>query len=256
MVASNGLSYTVHCRVCGGSGAQWIDPDALAVLHRGRDVRIAAAPEVGAQDHEALVGRGRKHDVARRRGLRITRRRDEVLAALALVGARGSHVFERFLPGVVHAADDHGIGFRGRDFQHHRSLARVVERVEVDSVRVRGERLVLRVHRARPVDQLVGLGAVGDGGLQHDVEVDGRHAPDHRFHRTPVQRKLGRGLGQNVRRCLGGDRSFRRLVITGRECPEQHEADGQSTSIAHVTPGQENRGNCIGPPNFAPIQRT
>src|SRR5262249_46494239 len=79
-----GLVVHVHVNRRIRARAQRVHLDSLAVCDGGFDVRVAAALEVRPQNHETSVSLRRQHDISFRRFLRIPRRCDEELAALAL----------------------------------------------------------------------------------------------------------------------------------------------------------------------------
>ena len=126
----------------------------------------------------------------------MVRGQNQVFAALALVHSSGSDILERALPRVVDTAGDRS-PTGGRDLQHDRSnLFRIVERKEVDRVRVRGECLVFPVERTRPTDDLVPRTSSLHCRLVQKLEIDRRHAPDDVLDRPP----LDGAMGQFVRR--------------------------------------------------------
>jgi len=74
---------------------------AFTVGDRSRDVGIAAALEVGAENRIALISIRLKWDVAVRDVLLVVRRENQVFAAFALVHAGGADVLQRVLPSIV-----------------------------------------------------------------------------------------------------------------------------------------------------------
>jgi hypothetical protein len=100
-----------------------------------------------------------------RRFVLITRRRDKIFTALTFIGSSRADVFQRVLPRIIHTSDDDCVFLGRRDFENHRTFACVVERIEVNRVGIRSERLVSPVHRLRPVDNLVGRSTALHCGL-------------------------------------------------------------------------------------------
>jgi len=78
--------------------------------------------------------------------LRIAGREDYILAAFAFVHTRRPDILERVLPSIVDAARDRSVVSRW-NLQHDGTVRRVVERHEIDRVRIRRERLILPAHR-------------------------------------------------------------------------------------------------------------
>lgn len=70
--------------------------------------------------------------------------------------------------------------------------------VEIDRVRIGGECLVLLVHRARPIDDLIQPGAIPGRRFQHALVVDGRDAPDDGLNRAAVNGALGELPGSEL----------------------------------------------------------
>ena len=116
---------------------QRINLYALAVCHRLGHVRVAAARKVGAQQGVALVGLRLQYDVALRRIARVSRRQDQIFAALAFVDAGRADIFQRSLPTIVDASGDRAVGSSRRNLHHHRSDVLRIEQRHPEAVRSR-----------------------------------------------------------------------------------------------------------------------
>ena len=148
-----------------------------------------------------MIGHRWQDDVAWRRRAVVARRQDQILAALAFVRSGRTDVCQRRLPGIHDGAGDGAVTCR-RDLQHHRAdILGVEERLQIDHVRVRRERLDLPVRQARPVHDLVGL-ALGAANhrLKHQVEIDRGHVPVDCLDCTPFDGAAGELLGREILR--------------------------------------------------------
>ena len=153
--------------------------------------------QVRAQQRVAAERRGPQRDIALGNGAGVARRQDQILAAFARVGAGGTRVLQRHLPNVDDVAVERSVVARRRNLEHDRSgILGVEERHEVDRVRIGRERLVVPVERARPIDDLVHLArSLGEHLLQHQVVIDGRHAPVDGLDGAALDRALGELVG-------------------------------------------------------------
>ena len=153
-----------------------------------------------AQQRVALVGVRRHRDVAGGRLVLVVGRHEQVLAALALVDAAGPDVFDGGLPVVHDAAVEHAVvGWRNLEHDGACVLG-AEERHQINHVGVRGECLVPPVEQARPVQHLVEAAAdLARHLVDHQLVVDGRHAPDRRLDGASLHSALGEVGGAEAR---------------------------------------------------------
>ena len=96
------------------------------------------------------------------------------------------------MPDGDDVAVERSVGVAGRQVEDDRLVLGVEEHHEVERIGIRRERLVARIERPPPIDDLTDP-AVGlaQHFLQHQVVVHGRHAPDHGFGRTLLEGTVG-----------------------------------------------------------------
>ncbi len=197
MVESKSMSLTsvktVEWRLLGGG--EGVDAHLLAVGDGGGDVGVGVALEVGAEEHVVAEGVGLQREEASGDFVFVAGGKDEVFAALAFVGAEEAGVSEGHLPEGDDLSVKGAVVVAGGKVEDDGAVFGVDEGDEVERVGVGREGLVPGVERASPVDDLADFaGGLGKHLLEHEVVVDGGHAPDDGLDGAGVQEAVGGDL--------------------------------------------------------------
>ena len=213
--------------------AQRVDLEPLAVIDRSRDVGAVVTLEIRTEQHVAAKRVRLQRDVAVGRLVCVTRRQDQILAALAFVGAEQPGIFERHLPHVDDVGVERSVSIAGRQVENDRAILGIEERHEVDRVRIGRERLIAPVERPAPIDDLVHLAVrLAEHFLQHQVVIDRRHAPDHGFN--------GAALGGTLRELIGC-----RCLCESRLRDHRGKCDGRDHELLHLSLPIFGRKDCL-----------
>ncbi len=184
-----------------------IDPQLLDQRQRRLDISLAQALPDRPIQGIAVEGGILQHEIAGRGLAYEGRRKQQILAALALVLACRTDVGHRLVPGVDHGTQQSGAR-RRRDFDHHRPIPQI--EVEVDVVR----RSVRRRHLEAPIcwlrevaDVVVVRPRVTEVRLPHGVGIHERHAPDGGLDGAPLDGAPGQVASGEI---LDRRRGYRR----------------------------------------------
>ena len=135
----------------------------------------------GSEGRVDEVRRRRNDDVAVSAGAGMSRRQEQILAALAGVVAARPDIDERHLPTINRAAEQGDFAACGRDLENHWPAAQIEHGEHVGRLIVGGQEFVPRFQRLREVHDLVKVRTNSREALSDAHHRHRRHAPDRRF---------------------------------------------------------------------------